>query len=108
MTENTMQTIVTKKKGSSMRTRDFKDRACDLREEYDEQMVNELLNQITDYLYNIDEVTEVSSEDVETLIVAWQDKLPDPDEWAMEESYNEYNNAMEDRADYMRDEERGL
>ena len=74
----------------------LKKSAEDHLEDYDKEMIDDLQNQITNYLYG-QTVEEVSHEDIETIIVNWQDALPDAGQWAGEQAYNEYEEAMENQ-----------
>ena len=76
----------------------LKKSAEDHLENYDKEMIDDLQNQITDYLY-AQTVEDVDHEEIETIISNWKDKLPDPGEWAGDQAYNDYEDAMEDRCE---------
>ncbi len=80
------------------RRRQLKKSAEDHFENYDREMIDDLQDQITDYLYD-QTIEDVDHEDIETIIVNWKDKLPDAGQWAGEQAYNEYEEAMENQRD---------
>ncbi len=76
----------------------LKKSAEDHLENYDKEMIDDLQDQITDYLYG-QTIEDVDHEDIETIIVNWKDQLPDAGQWAGEQAYNEYEEAMDSRWD---------
>ena len=68
--------------------------AEDYYEEYDEKMLEDLMDQLSG----------VVTEDVRDIVEEWYNTLPDAGQWSGEKAWDEYTNAMEDKADAMRDE----
>ncbi len=63
-----------------MNSRKIKNRAIEFEEEYNERMIEELMEQISTYVDGIDPIS-VSSELIEEIVVEWQDRLPDVSDW---------------------------
>ena len=77
--------------------------AEDFLEKFDEEMLEKLQEAYNDYLEGL-ATEDVSGEELANIYLRWQEDLPDPGQWAGEKAYEEYENAMEDKADMARDE----
>ena len=82
---------------SRIRRRDLVARAEEFESEYDITMIKELLSQINETIEE-QEAKDVYAEDIETIVVKWQDALPDINDWC----WAQVNNEIEDIADQQR------
>ncbi len=77
-----------------IRTSELKRLAEEELDNYDNVMIEELQDQLKDYLDGIS-IEEVDSTEVYELIETWQAALPDPGEW----SFNQVESKMDDYND---------
>ena len=71
-------------------------------EKYDEEMIEELLNQMRDELEGM-KVDDIDEDLIEEIWINWKEKLPDRGKWAFEMANDRCIDAMEDRYEDYRD-----
>ncbi len=90
-----------------LRTNELKRMAEDELDNYDDEMIEELQDQLKDYLDGIS-IEEVDSTEVYDLIEAWETALPDPGEWAFDKVQSKEDDAGDAAYDRYKDEQMGL
>ena len=73
--------------------------AEDWLEKYNEYMIDDLQEQISDYLSDMT-VEDINTDDILDVYFKWNNHLPDPGEWAGSKAYEEYENAMDAKRDF--------
>ncbi len=86
-----------------MRTNQWKAKAEEYEDKYDDEMVEDLENQLLDYLKDMT-VDEVSSEDVEELVVNWKDALPEIGQWCFDQVQSEIDTINDQRYEEAKEE----
>ena len=88
---------------SGRQKRKIQEDAEDYLEEYDSEMVDNLIYMFGDVLagYSVEEIDE---DKIEEIWLDWKSELPDPNEWAYDKAMNRCIDAEEAKADARRDD----
>ncbi len=86
-----------------LRTNERKRMAEDELDNYDDEMIEELIDKLKDYLDGIS-IEEVDASEIYVLVGEWQTELPDPGVWAFDKVQSKEDDAGDAAYEQYREE----